>query len=111
MPTQVRCKECGFILAEYDELPRNAVYGVDYLTELLRKHEGKCPKCGHMLPLRTKVPREMTVEVKDAKEKTPLMDVARRKNPRNSSCIVVKAGLTEVSRPPFSALTLPSVMG
>lgn len=64
MPVTIKCIECGFVLAEYNDLPRFAIYGSDYLSELVLKYGGKCPKCGHKLPKRTKLPEEMDVEVK-----------------------------------------------
>jgi len=66
MPTEVRCKECGYLLASWPELPGDGWY-----AELRIKYNGKCPKCGHLLPKYTdNAIRTMEVKIIPIKRKS-----------------------------------------
>ena len=59
-PVIVRCSECGYVLNE----DKGANFGFEssafgYMKTIIKRHGGKCPKCGHLLTLPPK-----TVEVK-----------------------------------------------
>jgi hypothetical protein len=46
MGTEIRCKECNQVLAEFDEVPTDVIG----YSRLVYKLKGECPKCGHKLP-------------------------------------------------------------
>ena len=46
MGTEIRCKECNHILAEFDEVPTNVIW----YSRFVYKLKSECPKCGHKLP-------------------------------------------------------------
>ena len=58
--TEIRCAECGQIMAEYDEVPTNVIW----YSRLIYKLKGECPKCGHKLPDVSTYAKKMLFEVK-----------------------------------------------
>jgi len=52
MPVKVVCRECGYVLLDYEDLPEPSE---TWYEKLLCDVHGKCPKCGHELP----TPREL----------------------------------------------------
>jgi DNA-directed RNA polymerase subunit RPC12/RpoP len=49
MPVLVKCDQCGFILAEYNELPTANSHKITWISSLRNRHNKKCPSCGHKL--------------------------------------------------------------
>jgi hypothetical protein len=46
MPTQLTCRECGYLLMSDPTLP-----SIDWYVNLYGKLDGKCPSCRRSLPL------------------------------------------------------------
>jgi parallel beta-helix repeat protein len=59
--TEIRCIECGQILAEFDEVP------MDYLwfSRLRYKLNGACPECGHNIPDVHEYPKKLKFKVQE----------------------------------------------
>jgi len=53
VPTIVKCAGCGALLAEFSEIPMNAVAGrgnmKTWIQKLQTELHGHCPSCGHQL--------------------------------------------------------------
>ena len=67
MPTVIRCKKCGHVLAEYPEIPPN-YYGASpydtWYSKLFRRLNGECPQCSHKLPTAKEYKQKMQWIVK-----------------------------------------------
>lgn len=61
MGTQIRCIECGEILADFDEVP------MDYLwfSKLRYKLNGACSECGHKIPDIHEYPKKLKFKVEE----------------------------------------------
>ena len=46
MGTQIRCKACSQVLAEFKEVPTDVLW----YSRLRMRLKGKCPSCTHELP-------------------------------------------------------------
>lgn len=58
--TEIRCKKCHTLLADFEDIPNNVIW-----YSLLRtKLSGSCQKCGHKLPNPSKYAGKMIFEVK-----------------------------------------------
>jgi phage FluMu protein Com len=60
--TEIRCKKCSKILAEFDDVPNNVIW----YSQFRHKIGGSCPKCGHKLPSPSKHSEKMRIEVKSS---------------------------------------------
>jgi uncharacterized Zn finger protein len=58
----MRCKECGQVLFEFDEVPHDVIW----YSRLSHRLGGECPNCGHQLPDVSKYALKMRLEVKPA---------------------------------------------
>lgn len=60
--TEIRCKKCHTLLADFEDIPNNVVW-----YSLLRtKLSGSCQNCGHKLPNPSKYVEKMIFEVKSS---------------------------------------------
>ncbi len=59
MGTQIRCRKCGNVLFEFDEVPHNVIW----YSRLKHQLGGKCMNCGHKLPNVSKYAGKMRLEV------------------------------------------------
>ena len=58
--TEIRCKKCNTLLADFEDIPNNVVW-----YSLLRtKLSGSCQNCGRRLPNPSKYAEKMIFEVK-----------------------------------------------
>ena len=60
MGTEIRCKECGQVLFEFNGVPSDVLWYSRFRYQV----DGECPSCGHKLPDVSKYTREMQLEVK-----------------------------------------------
>jgi hypothetical protein len=50
VPVRYRCKQCGFILYEYNEdIGRRKYWGVPTPSDIAGIYNGVCPRCGRKL--------------------------------------------------------------
>jgi hypothetical protein len=60
--TEIRCKKCNILLADFEDIPNNIIW-----YSLLRtKLNGSCQNCGHKLPNPSKYAEKMIFEVKSS---------------------------------------------
>ncbi|MCW4035219.1 MAG: hypothetical protein NWF03_07635 [Candidatus Bathyarchaeota archaeon] len=59
MGTQIKCKECNYVMFEFNKVPTDIVW----YSKLRQKIGAKCPNCGHKLPRVSSFAKKMRLEV------------------------------------------------